>query len=119
VLQVTAPRCRVLFVACATGLGPIEHEFDPSTHPVGRHGHLGPDRLEHLPDEIGIDVADGQIANDRIDKSRKRILPLLPMLIAAPARLMQCEVRLRALLEGHRPRISEPRLGANAIALLN
>src|ERR1051326_4173078 len=85
VVEIALPLRRVWALSKAAPRRGIKHRLDASAYPACRFRLLGPDRLEHLHDEPGVDRGNRPTPNDRIDVGCEVVLPLLPVLRIAPA----------------------------------
>ncbi len=97
--DMSAPACRVFAVTVAPRLGGIENGFDPPAHPACRLSLLLPDRLEDLEYMGGANLGHRHFTDRRIDVGRKRGLPLLAVLVIAPAALVRADIGFGHLLE--------------------
>src|SRR5262245_38824195 len=113
-----APSRRVLSLARAVRLRPVENRLDPASHAARRLGLYGPDRLENSQDELGIDLADGDIAEDRVGIGGKRALVFESMFFAAPPGLVRRDQRCRRILEHDAASFCELGLSTSLAALL-
>src|SRR5689334_22010655 len=98
-----APPGRVIAIAIARGLRPVEDGFNPAANTARRLRFLLPDRLERLHDDSGVDGIDREVAHDRVDVSTKRRWPLRSMLGVAPTALVCADIRFGAAFEGLGP----------------
>src|SRR5215831_3936489 len=98
------PARRVLAIAKATCLRPIEHRLDPTPHASSGFGLGSPNRLKGLHDHRDVDIRDGHRTKRRIDVGRKGIRPLLCVLGIAPTSCVRVDVSLCALPECDRSR---------------
>src|SRR6185436_18159534 len=98
------PAGRVLALAKATRLRPIEHRLDPTAHPPSRFGLGSPNRLKGLHDHRDVDIRDRHRTKRWIDVGRKGICPLLCVLCIAPTSCVRVDVSLCASLECDRSR---------------
>ncbi len=114
-LKVSLPAGRVLAFAQSSGLGPIKHRLDASSHPAGGLGLDRPDRLQDGQHQSGVDVRDAPTSEDRIGIGRRGAFPLLGMLFVAPASLVRADVGGGRLLE--RKALGGVQRGANACEL--
>ena len=94
----------------------VEDVLDAPADPARRLGLCRPDRLEHAKDQGRVDVAHGELADDRRSVGVERVLPLLGVLVVSPARPVRGDVFLRALGEADRARLAPPLLVLAALA---
>jgi hypothetical protein len=74
-----APARRILTHAISSRGGKPEHAFDSAKQPTRRHPPRVPERLQHLDDVRGVDIANEQVAENRISVCDQRRTPLLPV----------------------------------------
>ena len=97
------PACRVFAGSVAAGRRPIEHQLDAAAQPGGRLGLFPPQRLDDLEDERGVDIGDGERAEDREGVLLKRVAPLALADRAFPAGFVRLDVGLGGVREGDEP----------------
>ena len=96
-----APTCRVLGCAEPACSRRADDPFDPATHPAGRLGDAGPDRIENGPNVLGADLVHRQVTKWlAIDLERHP--PLGPMFRVFPARLHRRDQRISNRCKGSR-----------------
>ena len=100
VLKVALPARRVLAIAEAACLGPIEHLLDAAAQ--ARPGLRGarPDRLKELDDRRRVDIGDVELAESGVGLREARA-PLRAVLVVTEARQVLLEICCAALREGH------------------
>lgn len=104
VLKVPLPAGRVLAAPVTASRCPIEHGLNAPPHPCCRLGLRGPDRLQRLHHQAGIDRLHWQVAEDRVGVGCQRGGPLRCVLVVASAGLVSLDVALGACAEGDRLR---------------
>src|SRR5437899_4368493 len=115
-VQVPPPARGVLARPVAPHPRVVEDVFDASAEAARRFGLGRPDRLEHAKHQGRINVAHGELADDRRSVGVECVLPLLGVLVVSPARPVRGDVFLRALGEGDRARLAPPLLVLAALA---
>ena len=108
-VKVPLPARRILAESVSPRFGPIQNVLDPPAQPARGLRFLGPDRLKDFQDQPGINVLNGQGADNRIGVALKRFRPLLGVRGAPPARFMGLDVGRRAL-RGLLHRVPQSRL---------
>src|SRR5215472_14162501 len=98
-VEVAAPLRGVLPLAQAQGFCPVQDRLDAAADTTGRFGLLGPDRLQNLEHESGVDRAHRQVTEDRVGVCDECVTPLLPVLSISPTRLVRCDQLLSGLFE--------------------
>lgn len=113
VLEVTAPRGRVLAGAVALGLGRVQHSLDASSKAPRRLRHRLPERFQDLEHVLDRDLVHGHGAQ-RPGVLLERHPPLRPVLVVAPLAFHGRKVLVSHLAEGRHAH----GLGRLAIALV-
>ena len=96
-----APAGRVFPFPVSACLGGIEHGFNPAPDAASGFRLVLPDRLKDFQHMCRGNFGNRQFAYDRIDVAGKRVAPLLPMLVIAPACLIRADIGFRHALERH------------------
>src|SRR6516165_5360055 len=95
----TTPAGRVLAGTVFAKFRPIEDDFNPATYTVRGVGLVLPNRLQHFEYQRRVNVLHRQVADDGINITLKRVVPLLTMLGIAPTGFVRGDVLLGTFLE--------------------
>ena len=95
-----APAGGILAAPMAARRGRIQYRLDALADPARGYGLRVPDRLQDAHHQPGVDLLDGQGAEERVDIGGQRVAPLVAVLGAAPARLVRLDEGFRRIPEG-------------------
>ena len=96
-----APAGRILAAPLAARRCRIQYRFDALADPTGGFGLCGPDRLQNPHHKPGVDLLDGQGANEGVGIGGKGVAPLVAVLCVPPAGLVRLDESLGRVLEGY------------------
>src|SRR3546814_2592806 len=99
--DMAAPAGGVFSFPITPRLSGIEDRFHATAHAACSLGFVLPDRLKDFQDVGRANLRHGQFANDWIDVCGQSVLPLLPVLVIAPASLVRRDVGFGHGFERH------------------
>src|SRR5262249_58178596 len=89
-VQVPTPARGVFSISVPTNFGPVEYGFHATADAARRFRLVGPDGLEHLHNQLGVDLGNGKVTDNRIGIIPERVAPQLCLLgRVAPALLLR------------------------------